>query len=194
MPVHPQARAFLDQAAGAPPMHQMPLHSGRAAFDAMAALGGPPEPIAGVLDRAIPGPSGPLPIRVYRPDARAGLPVALWFHAGGFSVGSLESHDPLCRAIANRSGCALVAVDYRLAPEHPFPAALDDAWAALQWVAAHGMELGLDPARIGDGDAAADRDACRVESQFHAVGSDPLQRGPGVVERGPGTRYSGARR
>lgn len=148
MPVHPQAQAFLDQAAGAPPMHQMPVPAGRAAFDAMAALGGPPEPVEAIEDRTIPGPAGPLPIRIYRPATDARLPVALWFHAGGFTVGSLASHDPLCRTVANRSGCAVIAVDYRLAPEHPFPAALDDAWSALQWVAAHGAELGVDSTRL----------------------------------------------
>ncbi|MBM5811968.1 MAG: alpha/beta hydrolase [Gammaproteobacteria bacterium] len=148
MALHPQAQAFLDQAAGAPPMHTLPLAAARAAFDAMAALGGPPEAVASVQDRLIPGPAGPLPSRVYRPSTRDGLPVALWFHAGGFTVGSLASHDPLCRALANRSGCAVVALDYRLAPEHPFPAALDDAWAAVQWIAGHGAELGLDTARM----------------------------------------------
>ena len=150
MAVHPQAQAFLDQAAAGPALHEMPVADARAMFEAMAAMSGPPEAVASVDDLTVPGPGGPIPVRVYRPDTPtdAPLPVTMWFHAGGFTVGSLESHDPLCRAIANASAGIVVAVDYRRAPENKFPAPVDDAWAALQWVAAHAPELGGDPARL----------------------------------------------
>ncbi len=148
MPVHPQAQAFLDQAANGPGLHEMSVADARAMFDAMAALAGPPEPVASVTDLEIEGPGGALPLRVYRPSDDDDLPVTIWYHAGGFTVGGLESHDPVCRAIANAAGCIVVAVDYRRAPEHKFPAPVDDTWAALQWVATHGDELGGDPARL----------------------------------------------
>ncbi len=87
-------------------------------------------------------------MRVYRPLSTEILPVVIWFHGGGWVVGSLDSHDPVCRALANRTPCVVVAVDYRLAPEAPFPAALDDSWAATQWVAAEALKLGADASRI----------------------------------------------
>ena len=148
MPVHPQAQAFLDQAAMGPALNELPVPDARAMFDAMAALGGPPEPVASVLDLEIPGPGGPLPLRIYRPSDDVDLPVTIWYHAGGFVIGSLESHDPLCRSIANAAATVVVAVDYRRGPEAKFPAAVDDAWAALQWVAAHPGEVGGDTERL----------------------------------------------
>jgi len=112
--------------------------------------------LAQVVDRAIPGPAGPIALRIYRPQgARQPLPVVVYYHGGGWVLGDLDSHDNICRQIAHKSGVAVVAVDYRLAPEHRFPAALDDAWAALAWVAGAAQELGIDAARIAvAGDSA----------------------------------------
>src|SRR5581483_810451 len=93
--------------------------------------------------------------RVYRPDAEGPLPAIVYLHGGGWVVGSIESHDPLCRALAARTPCVAVSVDYRLAPEHRFPAAVDDAWEATLWVAAHAAELGADPGRIAVGGDSA---------------------------------------
>lgn len=108
------------------------------------------EALAGVEDRCIPGPGGPIPIRIYRAREAAGtiVPLLLFFHGGGFVVGDLDSHDGLCCQLSREAGCVAVAVDYRLAPEHVFPAAVDDAEAALHWVAANAAELGIDPRRI----------------------------------------------
>jgi acetyl esterase len=112
-----------------------------------------PVPVGRVQDRRIRGPAGePLPVRIYHPldaaDSDAGLPVLIYFHGGGFVLCDLDSHDSCCRRLANGSGAVVVSVDYRLAPEFPFPAAVDDAWAAIEWVAGHIAELGGDPARL----------------------------------------------
>jgi acetyl esterase len=151
MPVHPQAQSFLDQSEGQPEPYEMPLADARAMMDGFNALAGEPMDVATVEERDIPGPGGPLRIRVYRPAGSTPgtmLPVTVFFHAGGFVVGSLESHDSMCRALANGAGCAIVAVDYRRAPEHKFPAAVDDAFATLRWVAEHGAEIGVDGTRV----------------------------------------------
>lgn len=123
----------------------------------------PRAPLPRIENLAMPGPAGDIAARLYAPvtredaaaqDAR-GLPVLLYFHGGGFVIGSLETHDSLCRQLALRSGAAVIAVDYRLAPEHPFPAAVDDCWAALAWLAGAATSLGLDPARIAVGGDSA---------------------------------------
>ena len=121
------------------------------------ALGNTLSPIqlAEVTDRTIVGPGGDIPVRIYRPSTEPGLPVVVFFHGGGWVVGDLESHDHAARAIASKADCVVVAVDYRLAPEHKFPAAVDDAWAATEWVATHADELGVDGTRLAvAGDSA----------------------------------------
>lgn len=111
-----------------------------------------PVPVSDVVDRMIPGPAGGVPVRIYHPietsDSPGRLPVLVYFHGGGFVLCDLDSHDSCCRRLANGIGAVVVSVDYRLAPEHPYPAAVEDAWAATEWVAAHGGELGGDPARL----------------------------------------------
>jgi len=103
-----------------------------------------------VVDRRIPGPAGDLPVRVYRShSARGVVPGIVYFHGGGFTVGDLDTHDAACRALAVRSRCVVVAVDYRLAPEHPFPAAVEDVTAAWAWVCDHAGELVVNPDAIG---------------------------------------------
>jgi len=113
-------------------------------------------PIHAVSDRTVPGPAGPIPVRVYTPVAsEEPLPLLVFAHGGGWVMCDLETHDALCREIANRVGCVVVAVDYRLAPEHPFPAALDDFHAAATWVAGHAGEIGGDPDRVAVGGDSA---------------------------------------
>src|SRR6185503_9946000 len=97
MPVNEQTQAFLDQAAGRPGLNELPVEEARAMFDAMAGLFGEPPSVAAVENRDVPGPAGVVPIRIYRPREGAFLPVLIWFHAGGFSIGSFASHDPICR-------------------------------------------------------------------------------------------------
>ncbi len=96
-----------------------------------------PPAVGATEDRTVPGPAGSLPVRIYRPDGTGPFPTVVFFHGGGFVFGGLESHDLLCRHLVRESGCVVVAVDYRLAPEHPFPAAVEDAYAATEWAAAH---------------------------------------------------------
>jgi acetyl esterase len=104
-----------------------------------------------VADRTLPGPAGEIPVRVYRPSDEPALPVLIFFHGGGWVIGSLDTHDNTCRALANAAGCIVVSVDYRLAPEHTFPAAVDDAFAATRWAAEHAADIGGDPARVAVG-------------------------------------------
>lgn len=112
-------------------------------------------PLASVADRSIPGPAGSIPIRIYTPVGTGPLPVLVYFHGGGWVVGDLDTQDMICRGLCHGAGCLVVSVDYRLAPEHRFPAAVDDAYAAVQWVSCHAAEIGGNPARIGVGGDSA---------------------------------------
>ncbi len=157
MPLDPNAKQFLDQlaASGMPPIESMSPAEARLATDAMMSAVADVPALASVEDRRIPGPLGDIPIRVYAPEGRVPQPILIYFHGGGFVIGSLTSHDPLCRLLASRIPAVVVAVDYRLAPEHPFPAAAEDAYAATCWIAAHAREVGGDPGRIAvAGDSA----------------------------------------
>jgi acetyl esterase len=159
-PLDPALAGFLAQAAaqGNPPLETLPPEIARQVYrDLAAALSLPPDPVASVEGRRIEGPGGPLALRIYSPadPAAAPVPLLLYLHGGGFVIGDLETHDAVCRTLCHESGMKVVAVDYRLAPEHPFPAAPDDAEAALRWLGAHATELGGDPRRIAvAGDSA----------------------------------------
>ena len=159
MTVDPQAQAALDLIAnavanGAPAMWQMEPATARASYKMMAAYGGAGEAVETVEDRVIPGPGGDLPIRIYRPGAGT-KPAMVFYHGGGFVIGDIDTHDRENRRLANRSGAVVVSVDYRLAPEAPFPAATDDAWAALAWVRDNATELDIDPERLAVGGDSA---------------------------------------
>ena len=150
----PQLLAFLDKMDAAGVLSPGNVRELRKAYPFYASLAGPAEQVFGVTDKQIPGPAGEIPIRLYYPRAGGALPMWIFFHGGGFVTGSLETHDTPLRALANRCDCLVVAIAYRLAPEHPFPAAPDDAYAATKWVAENAVEIGGDPHRIavgGDG-------------------------------------------
>lgn len=141
----------------------------------VAELKGPPEPVDYVADLSIDGPGGDLGLRLYRPLSTEPPPLLVYLHGGGWVVGDLDIQDGLCRALANRTGCALLSVDYRLAPEHPFPAAVEDSWAALEWAAANGAALGADPHRLGiAGDSAGGHLAAAVALRARDRGSPSL--------------------
>jgi acetyl esterase len=152
--------AFLAQAAaqGNPPLESLPPEVARQIYrDLAVALSHPGPPVASVEGRSIEGPAGPLALRLYAPQRAAASPVPLllYVHGGGWVIGDLDTHDAVCRRLAHDSGMKVVAVDYRLAPEHPFPAAPDDVEAALRWLHAHAAELGGDAGRIAvAGDSA----------------------------------------
>jgi acetyl esterase len=113
------------------------------------------EPVAEVVDRSLPGPAGEIVGRFYVPDAEEPCPVLVYFFGGGWVLGSLDTADALCRTLANAAACAVVSIAYRRAPEHPFPAGLEDCFAATRWVAAHGAEHGLDGSRLAVGGVSA---------------------------------------
>jgi acetyl esterase len=154
----PQARKFLDllAASGRPPLNEVTPQQARDGSEAMSLVtAGPPVAVAEVRDLAIPGPAGTIPARLYVPAGTAPLPVVVYYHGGGFVIGNIAGWDSVLRLLANDSGCAIVSVDYRLAPENKFPAAVDDAYAALEWVAREAATLGVDPNRIAvAGDSA----------------------------------------
>jgi acetyl esterase len=153
MPVDAQFAPFLAQSAQMPPLSQIPIEALRAGGPAPQLV--EPTPVAQVIDRTIPGPKGDIRIRIYRPHAKDGLPLLLFMHGGGFILGDLESHDEAARVLTMAADCVTVAVDYRLAPENPFPAAPEDCFAALRWAARHAQEFGADPRRIAvAGDSA----------------------------------------
>jgi acetyl esterase len=155
MPLDPQARALLDQMAAMPPIHSQSVAEARQTVTALAQMTGEPEPVARVENRTIPGPLGDIPVRIYAPEGRGPLPVLVFFHGGGWVICNLETHDGLCRQLANAVGCMVVSVDYRLAPEHRFPAAAEDAYAATRWVADNAAAIGADPARVAVGGDSA---------------------------------------
>ncbi|MGE5595281.1 MAG: alpha/beta hydrolase fold domain-containing protein, partial [Hyphomicrobiales bacterium] len=129
MPLDPQAQAVLDQMPG---LLDLATLTPQAARDQMAAMRPPVpgDPVHRVEDLSLPGPAGAIPARLYAPEADRPLPVLVYFHGGGWVLGNIDSHDATCRTLANKTGCAVVSVDYRLAPEAKFPAAADDAYAA----------------------------------------------------------------
>ena len=158
MPLHPEAAAFLEQVARqkAHPFETLPVDTlRRAAIVGASASPNPPE-LANVEDRSIEQPDGTsLPIRVYSPRGAKPFGVCLYFHGGGWVLNNLDTHDDLVRRLAAESGCLFVNVDYRLAPEYKFPAAIEDAYTALRWVYNHAADLGCDRNRIAvAGDSA----------------------------------------
>jgi acetyl esterase len=157
MPLHPQCQAFLEQMAamGGPQLHELPPAEARNVARLLIEFGAPVQELARIENRTIPGPAQPIPVRVYTPAAGEQRPALVYFHGGGWVICDLDTHDRECRALANLSGCTLISVDYRLAPEHPFPAAVEDAYAATRYVADHAAEFQVDPRRIAVGGDSA---------------------------------------
>ena len=155
----PQMRSVLERMtrAGHPPLHTRSPQDARIAYQAGAdVLEVPKAALARVEDLQIPARDGhALPARLYAPTHEAGLPVLLYLHGGGFTIGNIATHDILCRELARLAGCMVVSLDYRLAPEHRFPTATNDAWDALQWLAAQVHTLGADPSRLAVGGDSA---------------------------------------
>jgi acetyl esterase len=154
MPFHPQVQAIRDrlEADQVPNLYTLPIAEARTQ-DVKGAIttAGPPEPVAVVRDFAIPGEAGDIAARIYRPAADGPLPALVYFFGGGWSLGTLDTSDAVCRMITNRAGCASIAVSYRLAPENKFPAAVHDCYSGIAWVAEHADELGVDATRLAVG-------------------------------------------
>jgi acetyl esterase len=158
MPVAPELQEYVDGAntASVPEFDELPIGDVRLVGEAFAEAGASaPEPVEVVEDRHLPGPAGDIAVRVYDPDPGATSPVVAYFHGGGFVMMGLDTHDRVCRRLANAAHAVVVSVDYRLAPEHRFPAALDDCMAVTHWLTEHAAELAGDPTRIAvAGDSA----------------------------------------
>jgi acetyl esterase len=170
MALDPQAANVIELVikSGRPAYHQLSPKDARQLFRETRPASTPPAPqIGDVRDLTADGPLGPIPLRVYRPagmtDSRR-LPALVFFHGGGWVIGDLETHDVACRQITAEAGVSVIAVDYRLAPEHKFPAAVDDAWAATRWIAAHAAELGIDADRLAVGGDSAGGNLAAVVS------------------------------
>ena len=181
--LHPQARALIDllQERGVPAMHTLTPDGSRRLYRERRHLVQPDPPeVAQVQSLQATGAHGAIALRLYRPltsgrAAASKLPVLIYFHGGGWVIGDLDTHDTLCRELANGAGIAVVSVDYRMGPEHRFPAAVDDSIAATRWVHAHAGELGLDAQRIAvGGDSAGGNLAAVVSLALRDSGGVPL--------------------
>src|SRR5262245_8803971 len=179
MQLDPDAQLLLDAMikAGRPLFETLtPAAARQQMRDIRAALKQPQPPVAEVRDLAAEGPHGKIPLRLYRSRAHAAgelQPVLVFFHGGGWVFGDLETHDNLCRSLANEADCTVVSVDYRLAPEHRFPAAIDDAFVATLWVAQHASALGLDARRLAVGGDSAGGNLATVVSLMAAHRGTP---------------------
>jgi acetyl esterase/lipase len=153
MPLDPRARRFLDTlaASGASSALTLSVEERRRSLAQLLGFSGPAKPVGGIENRTLPGPDSELRVRIYTPAGVAAnevVPGLIYFHGGGLVAGSLDTHDGICRGLTAASQCRVLSVDYRLAPEYPFPAAIADGCAATAWVAAHAAELGLDPQHL----------------------------------------------
>lgn len=156
MPLDPQIERLLQQSSGWAAARSVPVDQLRAAVKGFAAMTPKlPVPLRDVSDWAISGPAGDIAVRIYKPEASGPRPILVYYHGGGWVVGDLDSQDMICRGLCHGAECIVVSVDYRLAPEHRFPAAVDDCYAALVWCAAHGGEIGGHPAKIAVGGDSA---------------------------------------
>jgi acetyl esterase len=179
LPLDPRVKRFLDVlAAGNPPNA---LHTSvaerRTRLAELMKFAGPETPLASAEDRTLPGPAGPLAVRVYTPLDAPGhaLPALIYFHGGGLVAGTIDTHASIARALAQAGTCRVLSVDYRLAPEFPFPAALEDALAAVAYIGAHASEFGVDPARLGVcGDSAGGTLAAATCQALACAGSPRL--------------------
>jgi acetyl esterase len=171
-------RALLDQmkAAALPKLWELAPPAARAAMRSRL-LGGKPALIGKSEDRKIPGPAGEIAVRIYTPvDTKADvLPGLVFFHGGGFVIGDLETHDDLCRCLANGSGCRVVSVDYRLAPECPFPAAVNDCVSATKYVANHAVDFGINSAQLAVGGDSAGGNLAAVVCQLAKTEGPKIQ-------------------
>lgn len=180
MALHPQVKALLDQlaAANAPAFSELPPEQARAAFATLVSMMPKTDAeIGGTRDIEIPGESHKIPARIYTPSEPDGsLPAILFFHGGGFVIGDIETYDAVCRGLCAGSGAAVISVAYRLAPEHPFPAATDDCLAAARWVANNAATLGVDASRFAvAGDSAGGNLAAVTAQRLRDEGGPALR-------------------
>jgi acetyl esterase len=176
MPVDPQIQALLDKGTGVPATHTLPVDVARAQYEARIVLMASPAEIADVREQTIDGTGGPLRIRIYTPHGTGPFPLLVFFHGSGFVLCSLDTHDGMCRNLCAGAECVVASVDYRLAPEHKFPAGIEDCLHATRWAAAHAADLGADPMRIAiAGDSAGANMAAVTALRVRDEGGPPLR-------------------
>jgi acetyl esterase len=173
VPLDPRAQRFLERLAASNPQNALALTvaARRVALADLLGMATAPAPIQRVEDRSLPGPTGLIPVRIYTPEGAptTGAPGLVYFHGGGFVAGSLDTHDGIARALANTCAIRVISVGYRLAPEHPFPAAIEDGCAAARWVAENASALDLDPQRLAVGGDSAGATLAAVVCQITAA-------------------------
>ena len=175
MPLDPHIAGALKMmaASGAKPIHEVSPAEARAGFLALTVGTHTPEqttPVASVQDSTVPGAAGPLKARIYRPEGDGPFPTVAFFHGGGYVIGDLDTHDNTCRDICRGAKAVVVSGDYRLAPEHPFPAGIEDAVAAAKWVVARARELGGNDTVAVAGDSAGGNFSAVVAQQLQGAG------------------------
>jgi acetyl esterase len=176
MPLHPQVKALLDQMASLPRLEELSVADARKQVERRIAANLPTLPVASVLNRSIPGPAGDLPVRIYTPNGNGPFPLMVFFHGSGFVLCSLDTHDGVCRNLCSAAGCVVVSVDYRLAPEHKFPAGPEDCYAATKWATEHARELNADAGRVViAGDSAGGNMVAVTALMIHDKGGPALR-------------------
>jgi len=176
MPVDPQIQALLDKGTGVPATHTLSVAEARAQYEARIALMAPAAGIASATERRVGGPGGSLRLRIYRPRGEGPFPLLVFFHGSGFVLCSLDTHDGICRNLSAGAGCVVVSVDYRLAPEHKFPAGLDDCVFATRWAAQHAADLEADAGRMAiAGDSAGGNLAAAAALRLRDEGGPALR-------------------
>ncbi|MFB4162959.1 alpha/beta hydrolase [Alteribacillus sp. JSM 102045] len=167
MTLDPQAKFILEQmeAEEAPLLHTLTPEEARESID-MGPLAGEPEEVGKVENRTIPGPAGDIPVRIYTPQGQGPFPALVYYHGGGWVIGDLDGVEVPCRLLTNRANCVVVSVDYRLAPEHKFPAAADDAFAAAKWVVGNASTIQVDAERVAVGGDSAGGNLAAVVAQM----------------------------
>ena len=181
MSLHPQVAALLERAARSPlpPYYEVPPPVARRLYrESRGPLMPDPPAVESVLLRLAPGPGGPVPVRCYRPKGAAKderLPALVYFHGGGWVIGDLDTHDGVCRTLANAARCSVLSVEYRKAPESPFPAAVDDCFAATRWAALEAAALNIDASRLAvGGDSAGGNLSAVVSLLARELGSPAI--------------------
>lgn len=156
MPLHPQVKLFLENMSKnkVDTFENQSVEKARQSIVNSSIIKNA-EPVKFIEDREIPGPNGSIPIRIYKPIASESLPALVFYHGGGWVIGGIDSHDGICRSLANLSHCAIISVDYRLAPEHKFPAAVYDAYTAAKWVFENADSIGVNADKIAVGGDSA---------------------------------------
>ncbi len=179
MPLDPTIQPLVDlinaAAQDAPPVAEQTAQMRREAYHGLVAAAGPGPDLHSVEDTVAPGPGGDIGLRVYRPTEAPSAGIVIFYHGGGWCIGDLDTHDEVCRSLAAQSGQTVVAVDYRLGPEHRFPAAVEDAWAALEWIAANRSSLAAPDARLAvSGDSAGGNLAAVVSLMARDAGGPEI--------------------